>query len=52
MLKVGDKRSKRLEAGQQTEDKKKRDRGAEKAYKDALRIISNKKISDPWANMR
>jgi hypothetical protein len=24
----------------------------EKAYKDALRSISNKKISDPWTNMR
>ena len=51
MLKVGDKGSKRHEAGQQTEDKKKRDRGAEKAYKE-LRSISNKKVSDPWTNMR
>ena len=44
--------SKRPEAGQQTEDKKKRDTAADKAYKDALRSIPNKKISDPWTNMR
>jgi|HubBroStandDraft_6_1064221.scaffolds.fasta_scaffold988451_1 hypothetical protein len=44
--------SKHPEAGQQTEDKKKKDTAAEKAYKDALRSIPNKKISDPWTNMR
>jgi hypothetical protein len=44
--------SKHPETGQQTEDKKKRDAAAEKAYKDALRGIPDKKVSDPWTNMR
>ena len=37
---------------QQTEDKKKKDAAAEKAYKDALRSIPEQKNSDPWAKMR
>jgi hypothetical protein len=37
---------------QQTEDKKKKDAAAEKAYKDALKSIPEQKISDPWARMR
>ena len=44
--------SKRSETNQQTEDKKKRDAEGEKAYKDALRSIPDKKIADPWTNMR
>jgi len=44
--------SKRPEPSQQTEDKKKKDAAAEKAYKDALRAIPDNKISDPWTNMR
>ena len=44
--------SKRSETNQQTEDKKKRDAEAEKAYKNALKSIPDKKISDPWTNMR
>ena len=37
---------------QQTEDKKKKEAAAEKAYKDALRSIPEQKASDPWAKMR
>jgi hypothetical protein len=44
--------SKRSENTQQTEDKKKRDAAAEKAYKDALKRIPEQKISDPWGTMR
>jgi hypothetical protein len=44
--------SKRTENSQQTEDKKKKDAAAEKAYKAALYSIPEKKISDPWTNMR
>ena len=44
--------SKRPETSQQTDDKKKKDTEAEKAYKAALRSIPDKKISDPWSNMR
>lgn len=43
---------KRTENSQQTEDKKKKDAAAEKAYKDALHSIPDKKISDPWTNVR
>jgi hypothetical protein len=44
--------SRRSESNQQTEDKKKRDAAAEKAYKDALRRIPDQKVSDPWTHMR
>jgi hypothetical protein len=44
--------SKRSESSQKTDDKKKADAAAEKAYKDALHSIPDKKISDPWTNMR
>jgi hypothetical protein len=44
--------SKRSETSQQTQDKKQRDAEAEKAYKDALRSIPDKKVSDPWTSMR
>jgi hypothetical protein len=44
--------SKRQDNTQQTEDKKKKDAAAEKAYKDALKSIPEQKISDPWARMR
>jgi hypothetical protein len=37
---------------QQTEDKKKKEAEAEKAYKDALRSIPEQKLTDPWAKMR
>ena len=44
--------SKRSDNSQQTEDKKKKNAAAEKAYKDALHSIPEQKISDPWAKMR
>jgi phage head maturation protease len=44
--------SKRPENTQQSEDKKKKDAAAEKAYKDALHRIPEQKVSDPWAKMR
>jgi Ni/Co efflux regulator RcnB len=44
--------SKSPENSQQTEDKKKKDTAADKAYKDALQSIPEKKVSDPWAKMR
>jgi hypothetical protein len=44
--------SKRSEGSQQTEEQKKKNAAAEKAYKDALHRIPEQKISDPWANMR
>jgi hypothetical protein len=37
---------------QQTEDKKKKEAAADKAYKDALRSIPDQKVSDPWAKIR
>jgi hypothetical protein len=44
--------SKRPDSSQQTEDKKKKEAAADKAYKDALRRIPDQKVSDPWAKMR
>jgi hypothetical protein len=44
--------SKRPENSQQSEDKKKKEAAAEKAYKDALHAIPEQKVSDPWAKMR
>ena len=44
--------SKRPDNSQQTEDKKKKETAAEKAYKDALRSIPDQKLSDPWAKVR
>ncbi len=44
--------SKRPEAAQQSEDKKKKNAAAEKAYKDALHSIPEQKVSDPWAKLR
>jgi hypothetical protein len=44
--------SKGSASGQQTEEQKKKNAAAEKAYKDALGRIPEQKISDPWANMR
>ena len=44
--------SKRPDSSQQTEDKKKKETAAEKAYKDALRSIPDQKLSDPWAKVR
>jgi phage head maturation protease len=44
--------SKRSDSSQQTEDQKKKNAAAEKAYKDALHRIPEQKISDPWGNMR
>jgi hypothetical protein len=44
--------SKRPDSSQQTDEKKKKEAVAEKAYKDALRGIPNQKVSDPWAKMR
>jgi hypothetical protein len=44
--------SKRSDSGQQTEDQKKKNAAAEKAYKDALHTIPEQKISDPWAKLR
>jgi hypothetical protein len=35
-----------------TEDKKKKEAAADKAYKDALRSIPDQKVSDPWAKIR
>ena len=44
--------SKRSENSEQTEDKRKKEAAADKAYKDALKSIPEQKISDPWAKMR
>ena len=44
--------SKRPDSSQQTEDKKKKEAAADKAYKDALRSIPDQKVSDPWSKMR
>ena len=44
--------SKRPDSSQQTEDKKKKEAEADKAYKDALRSIPDQKVSDPWSKMR
>jgi hypothetical protein len=44
--------SKRPENSQQSEEKKKRDAAADKAYKNALHSIPEQKPSDPWAQMR
>lgn len=44
--------SKRPENAQQTDEKKKKDAAAEKAYKDALHSIPEQKTSDPWAKVR
>jgi hypothetical protein len=44
--------SKSPDNSQQTEDKKKKDAAADKAYKDALRSIPDQKVSDPWAKIR
>jgi hypothetical protein len=40
------------DSGQQNEDATKRNAVAEKAHKPALDKIPDKKISDPWANLR
>jgi hypothetical protein len=40
--------SKRPDTSQQTEDKKKNEAEAEKAYRDSLRSIPDQKASDPW----
>jgi hypothetical protein len=40
------------DSGQQNENATKRNAAAEKAYKAALDKIPDKKISDPWANLR
>jgi hypothetical protein len=44
--------SKRPDNSQQTEDKKKKEAAADKAYKDALHSIPDQKASDPWAKVR
>jgi hypothetical protein len=44
--------SKSPDGSQQTEDKKKKEAAADKAYKDALRRIPDQKVADPWAKLR
>jgi hypothetical protein len=44
--------SKRTESSQQSDEQKKKNAAAEKAYKDALRRIPDQKVADPWSSMR